>query len=256
MSDQELRDIGLRPRSLVEHRLPRDRQAGGSSTSDGGWDGRPQDAIALSRNPAPLAGGGSAALPHHLQDRAVATDSGSSRAMTLAVTATQPCVGVKPGRARWKKMALPRPRRRGEMFQSSTRQIIVEPVGAAHGLVACAVRDPHRPVVVAVIRHLAPAEIGVDRRHAAAAYAAAGDVIAPEIARQNAHGRQRRRAVAFALGGGDAAPPERAGKHRMPATSRPCDGLPGRARTVSRVRPGFAPAVFCIAGLALTFFRV
>ena len=49
-------------------------------------------------------------------------NNGSSLAMVRAVTATQPCVGVKPGRARWKKIALPRPRKRGAMFQSSTRQ--------------------------------------------------------------------------------------------------------------------------------------
>jgi hypothetical protein len=48
--------------------------------------------------------------------------AGKSRAITLAVTATPPCVGVNPGLARWKKMALPRPRRRGAMFQSSTMQ--------------------------------------------------------------------------------------------------------------------------------------
>ena len=48
---------------------------------------------------------------------------GALLAMVRALTATQPCVGVKPGRARWKKIALPRPRRRGAMFQSSTRHM-------------------------------------------------------------------------------------------------------------------------------------
>ena len=46
---------------------------------------------------------------------------GASLRMSAAEIATQPAVGVRPGRARWKKIALPRPLARREKFWSSTK---------------------------------------------------------------------------------------------------------------------------------------
>ena len=45
---------------------------------------------------------------------------GASLRMSAAEIATQPAVGVRPTRARWKKIALPRPLARREKFWSST----------------------------------------------------------------------------------------------------------------------------------------
>ena len=47
--------------------------------------------------------------------------AGASFRMSAAEIATQPAVGVKPARARWKKIALPRPLARREKFWSSTK---------------------------------------------------------------------------------------------------------------------------------------
>ena len=67
------------------------------------------------------------------------------------------------------------------------------------------------------------------------------NMIAAEIAGENAHRAKRRRAVAFALVGGDAATPERAGKHRAcRRLSSPGSGCrAGRAPSASTGLAGF-----------------
>ena len=51
-----------------------------------------------------------------VMDCAAEQGAGTSFRMSAAEIATQPAVGVRPGRARWKKIALPRPLARREKF--------------------------------------------------------------------------------------------------------------------------------------------
>ena len=100
LSDRYLRDIGVHRPEIAETVR---REIARNSLLDAGWPRQPRRS--------------------RLTTSTVRRDRrGKSRAITAWVTATQPCVGVKPGCARWKKMALPRPRRRCVMFQSSTMQ--------------------------------------------------------------------------------------------------------------------------------------
>ena len=116
---------------------------------------------------------------------------GSSCRITPRDTATQPCVGVSPGRARWKKMALPRPRRRGADVPVEHQAGVVEVVVAPHAFVAGAIGQLDRPVVVAVVRHLAPAERRADRLSAPIRNDAPSVELVPaEIARQHPHAGQ------------------------------------------------------------------
>lgn len=82
--------------------------------------------------------------------RCVWRDRAEAGAITLAVTATHPCVGVKPLRARWKKIpraAASAKARPDVPVQHQTH--VVEPVLPPHGLMAGGIGHSYRPVVVA-----------------------------------------------------------------------------------------------------------
>ena len=76
---------------------------------------------------------------------------------------------------------------------------VVEIVGSQHAFVAGRVGDPDRAVVVAVVRHLAPAEVRRDRQQRQSRSML--EAASAQIAAEQAHRSQRRRAVALALAG-------------------------------------------------------
>ncbi len=82
-----------------------------------------------------------------------------SRRRSRRLNAMQPAVGPYPGRARCRKIALPRPRIRGERFQSRIADHVVEMVGAPHGLVAGGRGQADRTIVASAGRVLAPAVV-------------------------------------------------------------------------------------------------
>ena len=197
------RTQGHRPAATLahQHRLSRDRQA---------WPRRLRLAPGAigTRSPDHCR----SLYPYHLQNRAVGEigqqprhDLGGHRHAALGRRKAGPREVEEDG------AAAPAAARRNIPVEHQA--IIVKTIRATHRLVACAVRNPDRPVVVAVIRDLAPAQSGMDLAHGEAR-ASCRHVIPAKITRQDAHRAKRRGAVALALVGRDSAAPERAGKHR------------------------------------------
>ena len=154
--------------------------------------------------------------------------------MSAAEIATQPAVGVRPGRARWKKIALPRPCARRRKFWSSTKsdrradpRATCGPcsprAGSAHGaVVARLAASSHQP---------GSRRIGSQRHAAGGRARPVRAVIAP----QQRKAPRRRAAVALALVAHDPRRPERAGNAQRPGDQPAARAPPGRART-RRVR--------------------
>ena len=140
---------------------------------------------------------------------------GASLRMSAAEIATQPAVGVRPGRARWKKIALPRPLHAAAEIVVEDEDEVVERVVAPHAVRAVGGGQADGAIVAPARRVLAPALVAPQRpqRHAAGRRAAAvGAVIAP----QQSEPPGRRRAVALALVAHDPRRPERASDAQRP----------------------------------------
>ena len=83
--------------------------------------------------------------------------------MSAAEIATQPAVGVRPGRARWKKIALPPPfGAPGEILVEDEGQI-VKMIVAPHPVGAVGRGEPDRAIVARAFRVLAPALVAAHR---------------------------------------------------------------------------------------------
>ena len=78
--------------------------------------------------------------------------------MSAAEIAMQPAVGVRPGRARWKKIALPRPFAHGEILVEDEGQII-KMILAPHPVRALGGGQADGTVLAPALRVLAPALI-------------------------------------------------------------------------------------------------
>ena len=108
---------------------------------------------------------------------------GASLRMSDGEIATQPAVGVRPGRARWKKIALPRALGAPRIILVKHEGQVVEMVVAPHPVGAIDGGQAHGAIVTRARRLLAPALVaahGLQRHAPGARSLTVGPVIAPQ----------------------------------------------------------------------------
>ncbi len=149
--------------------------------------------------------------------------SGPSRANRRSIAdfviETQPAVGPKFSRARCRNTALPRPAMRGARVVIDLDNEIIEVIVAPQPVAAAIAIQPHRLVVMAVVRILAPGVFGADganRQEGARSRVAVG--APPQLPRPE--GAPWGAAIALALVGPDAAAPQR-DRDGAPARGQP-----------------------------------
>ena len=159
--------------------------------------------------------------------------------MSAAAIATQPAAGVSPGRARWKKIALPRPLQAGEIAVEHEDEI-VERVLAPHPVRAIGGGQADGPVVARAGGVLAPSRTTPQRPQRRAAGRGARSV-GTEIGPQQPKSPRRRRASPSRLSRANPLRPSAQEARNGPAISQPSARSPGRGRTrrvLSRPRRG------------------
>ena len=129
--------------------------------------------------------------------------------------------------------------------------MVVKPVGAHHAFVAGRKGQANRPVVGTMGRRVAPAVIGTYRLELQAG-TARHRAVCPHLARQQPHRGKRCCAVALALEGGDARPPQRAGKCPPAGAKQPALRLSRRGPHGDDSDTG---SLFGRVDLHFTFFR-